>query len=988
MKIYSIPVGTTLPKPDFSQTDPSKGDYIKNKPDVLQGEPGAAGADGADGSSMLYYNKETSCKGIASISVTIQSYGSWTSAGFSGDPKVNDLAISASGQLFRVTSVTDTKVTMRYLIDLKGESGSGGSGEAGADGVTFLPSVDAEGNLSWSNDGGLENPQPVNIKGPRGEQGPAGADGKNGQDGVTPHIGENGNWWIGETDTGVSAAVDAVTSWNDLEDKPFEAPEVLYAWNIDNDYEEVVSGDYSGSIGPGMAVEDVAFFKISEDTPAMDAFADTMLHTVTFTENEGSYYSTNYVGAVSYSEQVYTVGLFVVVTADSAEYYGLTLTRGVWCSNITYDDTEPAAVCTLIAEIIKSEGKPLHDLSIPDNIARWGDVVNLIDEKPFLQYTEQTLTEEQQTQARANMGAAAQTDMDALGLTPIPGKNLFDVAAVTLHGWADYSSGKIEMYPDNKYIENYSFSDYMPVIGGESYTYSNKYSLRDGRTYMRSWAWYDQDKKYISGTVVNGWMAAPTVFTAPSNAAYIIFNFMSDEYDKENQFEQGETITDYEPYGSSGNLISGAKVPQSNIVYNGESILCLPKQYSLVVGDTFELFWKGIVKALDPEHYYIEAICEKGAPYKKRFIYTPVEADVGEHILKVNVYDRMHALLASGITVLSVNAKVTSPASDTVVLYVGDSLANGGQVPDEFFRRLIASDGTPAGDGLSNISFIGTCASSRNATPYEGYGGWTFNSYNSENKSSAFMWITADGHGKTDDDQHSVYADSNGVQWKIETVESGRLKIIRVSSSGTLPASGTLTWVSGGTNTANITYTASEQAAGNPFWNESTGAVDFATYAQAQGKTKIDYVYVLLGWNSLGTDDSSITTAVQTFITNVRASFPACHVVLLGLQMPAYDGLAHNYGASKSWTYYNAMSHVIRLNRLYAQIADSDDLVSFVQVSGQFDTEHNMPVLSRTVNVRNTATEQYQSNGVHPLTSGYYQIADACYRDFISKLQA
>ena len=33
-----------------------------------------------------------------------------------------------------------------------------------------------------------------------------GADGK---DGLTPFIGENGNWWIGEKDTGVKAAAEA-----------------------------------------------------------------------------------------------------------------------------------------------------------------------------------------------------------------------------------------------------------------------------------------------------------------------------------------------------------------------------------------------------------------------------------------------------------------------------------------------------------------------------------------------------------------------------------------------------------------------------------------------------------------------------------------------------------------------------------------------------------------------------------------------------------
>lgn len=35
-----------------------------------------------------------------------------------------------------------------------------------------------------------------------------GAAGKDGVDGLTPHIGENGNWWVGDTDTGVSAKGD------------------------------------------------------------------------------------------------------------------------------------------------------------------------------------------------------------------------------------------------------------------------------------------------------------------------------------------------------------------------------------------------------------------------------------------------------------------------------------------------------------------------------------------------------------------------------------------------------------------------------------------------------------------------------------------------------------------------------------------------------------------------------------------------------------
>lgn len=49
--------------------------------------------------------------------------------------------------------------------------------DGGEDGATFLPSVDENGDLSWTNNGGLPNPEPVNIRGPKGdpgEQGPPG----------------------------------------------------------------------------------------------------------------------------------------------------------------------------------------------------------------------------------------------------------------------------------------------------------------------------------------------------------------------------------------------------------------------------------------------------------------------------------------------------------------------------------------------------------------------------------------------------------------------------------------------------------------------------------------------------------------------------------------------------------------------------------------------------------------------------------------------
>lgn len=56
----------------------------------------------------------------------------------------------------------------------------------GTNGATFTPSLSASGDLSWTNDQGLENPPTVNIMGPTGEKGDKGDQGEKGDDGTTP----------------------------------------------------------------------------------------------------------------------------------------------------------------------------------------------------------------------------------------------------------------------------------------------------------------------------------------------------------------------------------------------------------------------------------------------------------------------------------------------------------------------------------------------------------------------------------------------------------------------------------------------------------------------------------------------------------------------------------------------------------------------------------------------------------------------------------
>ena len=51
-----------------------------------------------------------------------------------------------------------------YISNLKKDVSSGN-----LDGATYIPSVDEDGNLSWENNKKLDNPEVVNIKGPKGD---------------------------------------------------------------------------------------------------------------------------------------------------------------------------------------------------------------------------------------------------------------------------------------------------------------------------------------------------------------------------------------------------------------------------------------------------------------------------------------------------------------------------------------------------------------------------------------------------------------------------------------------------------------------------------------------------------------------------------------------------------------------------------------------------------------------------------------------------
>lgn len=136
-----------------------------------QGETGAQGPQGLQGDPGYYFTPSVSDTGDLS----------WTNNGNLENPATVNIKGPQGAQ---------------GVQGIQGEQGP--QGEKGEVGYYFTPNVDESGNLSWSNNGNLNNPSTVNIKGPQGEQGAQGTQGQVGPQGetgpyFTPSVDSNGD---------------------------------------------------------------------------------------------------------------------------------------------------------------------------------------------------------------------------------------------------------------------------------------------------------------------------------------------------------------------------------------------------------------------------------------------------------------------------------------------------------------------------------------------------------------------------------------------------------------------------------------------------------------------------------------------------------------------------------------------------------------------------------------------------------------------------
>lgn len=364
--------------------------------------------------------------------------------------KHNIASIEKTGTNGLVDTYTITFVggsTQTYTVT------NGAKGDTGAQGI--------QGEKGEKGEQGIQG-----VPGTNGIDGKDGKDGVNGKDGVDGKDGEDGYTPVKGVDYFTPEEVQeiaeqaaemvevpeggGVTSWNDLEDKPFGGG-VLYEWKESTVYTETVTTP------DGVPFELIE--KISTDVPGYE-FLINKTCSVEYEDDTGVAYATKYITAdeiaidtiadgyymlecLRPSEYVSVTLLFCM--SDSVNFMGLTLSKGVWAMGGI--NKSAFGVAPLVITI--TDVSCIDEKYIPDTIARTADVQTMIDNAiggtgggtpDAVQFVPQELTAEQQEQARKNIGAMSANSVISLSTKQINALDaLFKAASYIKDVSAEYA---------------------------------------------------------------------------------------------------------------------------------------------------------------------------------------------------------------------------------------------------------------------------------------------------------------------------------------------------------------------------------------------------------------------------------------------------------------------------------------------------------------------------------------------------------------------
>ena len=423
--------------------------------------------------------------------------------------------------------------------------------------------------------------------------------------------------------------------------------------------------------------------------------------------------------------------------------------------------------------------------------------------------------------------------------------------------------------------------------------------------------------------------------------------------------------------------------------YSTEIKVQLPRVIHAVVSDNLQVFRRSIVRAVNPYNYDLVVTSNVGKLYPRYYQFLPTEQ--GEYSLNAVVRDENLHKIGEAATIVKVANIPTSPSSMRNVLCVGASATAGGYWPYELMRRLTMSDGdgtpnNPTGLGLENIQFVGRKVGSGKDIYLEATGGWSVQNYAGEGR-QAFRFYVSNVSSIQVNDEYTAGGTTFTISEINVTDGIGNISCLYEGAAPSLPASGSLTKTKGNGDSS-ISYSSYVSEKYNPFYNNTTGKLDFRDYATRYCDGHIDVFVWHCGVNGIfsGTDESVANEieAFKSILTAFHADFPASKVVVSSVPIGSVTGgFGANYGASDKYNYDTFLKQAMNYAKALDDMCSSDEFSNYTiyaPVLEEFDVEYGYPTTDVNVNNRVSTKEALGTNGVHPTLDGYKIVADSMYR--------
>lgn len=417
-----------------------------------------------------------------------------------------------------------------------------------------------------------------------------------------------------------------------------------------------------------------------------------------------------------------------------------------------------------------------------------------------------------------------------------------------------------------------------------------------------------------------------------------------------------------------------------DVKYNPRIVL--PSKLDAVVGKEFNLYYDAVCllpnSGTQTPNIMFGIECNIGTSQNRSFRVTPTDGDIGNHTLIFTVYDNFQNILATKTTTLVV-VNDANPSSIKKILCIGDSTTDDtGEVVTTLHTNL-------NGFGGNIPLFIGTHGIG--LAKHEGRTGKTYNYYT--NGQSVYKFTVTGLTGAPALSPTWTYT-SNGTGYILVNME------INVDGSGngyviadiwTQPNSvigngwsGTLTRL-GNEGPSTITVTNTEILSNYSTFkdNNGIGSLNFGYYISKFGFGTCDLLSVDLGINDsrdnfkTEIERAQIITDAKTLINAFFTYNPTGKVVIC---LPKSSANTKSIGSYKQDSY---RTNIHKLRELIIENFDNGIYNSNCFVSGAcfgVDRYYGYPLTTQVVSARNATIIEKHLDDVHPILSGYQQMAD------------